>query len=299
MENAAMANPRFERPDCYSSNVKNCLREHTGWRVSNTDPNGIPSPALNLREGEGGFRPEYFASLAKLEEAHFWFRARNDLIVWALGKYFPKAVSFLEIGCGTGFVLSGIAEAYPRLALFGIEVYSAGLGFAAGRVPHAQFMQMDARRIPFEEHFDTVGAFDVLEHIEEDEEVLARIRRALKPGGGLLLTVPQHRWLWSPFDSFSCHVRRYSRNDLHEKLSRAGFEIVRSTSFVSLLLPAMFASRFCRKGLEADADPLNQLRFAPRLDRMLEAMLRVENQLINAGISFPFGGSRLIAARRA
>jgi SAM-dependent methyltransferase len=264
-----------------------------------TDHNGITSSVLNLCKGEGGFRQESFASLAKLEEANFWFRARNELIVWALGKYFPEAVSFLEIGCGTGFVLSGIAKAYPRMALFGGEVYCAGLGIAEGRVPHAQLMQMDARAIPFEEHFDAVGAFDVLEHIEDDEEVLAQMMRALKPGGGLLLTVPQHWWLWSPFDTFSCHVRRYSRRDLHAKLSRAGLEILRSTSFVSLLLPAMFASRFYRRALEADHDPLEQLKLVPRLDRMLGAMLRVENQLINAGISFPFGGSRFVAARRA
>jgi SAM-dependent methyltransferase len=260
---------------------------------------GFPSYAPELSRNCEGFRPEYFSCLAALEANNFWFRCRNDLIVWALGKYFPETVSFLEIGCGTGFVLSGIAKAYPRLALFGSEVYSVGLGFAAGRVPHAQLMQMDARTIPFEEHFDAVGAFDVLEHIEEDEKVLAQIRRALKPGGGLLLTVPQHGWMWSPLDTFACHVRRYSRNDLHEKLSRAGFEILRSTSFVSLLLPVMFVSRFCRGGQETDHDPQSQLRLAPRLDRLLGTMLRVENRLIGAGISFPFGGSRLIAARRA
>ena len=273
--------------------------ECPGCRFATDPVGGFPPYAPELSRNCEGFHPEYFSDLAAIEANNFWFRSRNDLIVWALGKYFPEAVSFLEIGCGTGFVLSGIAKAYPRLALFGGEVYSAGLGFAAGRVPRAQLMQMDARTIPFEEHFDAVGAFDVLEHVEEDEKVLARMRRALKPGGGLLLTVPQHRWLWSPFDIFSCHVRRYSRSDLHEKLSRAGFEILRSTSFVSLLLPAMFASRFYRRGLEADHDPLSELRLAPRLDRMLVTMLRVENQLIKAGISFPFGGSRLVAARRA
>ena len=263
-----------------------------------TDHNAILSPALNLCKGEGGFRPEYFAPLAKLEEANFWFRARNDLIVWALGRYFPKALSFLEIGCGTGFVLSGLAKAYPHLALFGIQVYSAGLGFAAGRVPRAQLMQMDARTIPFEEHFDVVGAFDVLEHIEEDEEVLVQIRRALKPGGGLLLTVPQHRWLWSPFDAFGCHLRRYSRDDLHEKVSWAGFEIVRSTSFVSLLLPAMVLSRFGNRCRTETSDRLKGLKLDPRLNQMLEAVLHFENRLIHLGCSFALGGSRLVAARK-
>ena len=50
---------------------------------------------------------------------------------------------------------------------------------------------MDARCIPYEEEFDVVGAFDVLEHIPEDDVVLAQMYRAAKPGSGLLLTVPR------------------------------------------------------------------------------------------------------------
>ena len=67
---------------------------------------GIP-----LRRGSGraqaGFKPEYFARLAAIEPGHFWFRARNELIQWALRNYFPDAKSFFEVGCGTGFVLPG------------------------------------------------------------------------------------------------------------------------------------------------------------------------------------------------
>src|SRR3954447_16929179 len=59
---------------------------------------------------QAGFRAEYFARLAAIEPGHFWFRARNALIQWALGKFFPNAESFFEIGCGTGYVLSGIHE---------------------------------------------------------------------------------------------------------------------------------------------------------------------------------------------
>jgi SAM-dependent methyltransferase len=59
----------------------------------------------------------------------------------------------------------------------------------------AVLFQMDARKIPFESEFDVIGAFDVLEHIEEDEKALAQIFHAVLPGGGLILTVPQHRFL--------------------------------------------------------------------------------------------------------
>ena len=68
---------------------------------------------------DNGFKPEYFAKLASIEQAHFWFRVRNKLIQWALGNYFPDAKSFFEVGCGTGFVLAGIRETFPGIAARG------------------------------------------------------------------------------------------------------------------------------------------------------------------------------------
>ena len=145
--------------------------------------------------------------------------------------------------CGTAYVLSGVAKKFPQAALNGSEIFLAGLGFAAARLPGAKFMQMDARVIPFDNEFDVVGAFDVIEHIKEDEQVLSQIHASLKPAGLMLLTVPQHAWLWSAADEYACHERRYAASDLHLKVKAAGFQLMRSTSFVSVLLPAMMASR--------------------------------------------------------
>ena len=255
------------------------------------------APAL-AQEG-GGFKAAYFADLARLEAGHFWFRARNRLIIWALGKYCPEFRSFLEIGCGTGYVLSGIANAYPGAQLHGSEIFTAGLAFAALRQPAIDFMQMDGRYIPFAEEFDSIGAFDVLEHIEEDEQVLGQMHDALKPSGVILLTVPQHAWLWSPVDDYACHIRRYSAKEIHAKIEGAGFKILRSTSFVSSLLPAMFASRLVQKvSTKIQADPTAELRISPWLNGMFEKMLDAELAMIRNDINFPVGGSRLIVARR-
>ena len=94
---------------------------------------------------------------------------------------------------------------------------------------------MDARRIPFEREFDVVGAFDVLEHIVEDEDVLGQMFKATRPGGGLLVTVPQHPFLWSASDEHAMHQRRYSRAELRRKVER-----LVSRSSESLLLIRCF-----------------------------------------------------------
>jgi len=259
---------------------------------------GFPAFALELARTEAGFDPAHFSELAALESRNFWFRARNRLIVWALRRFFPGARRFLEVGCGTGYVLSGLAAAFPALEMTGSEVAAQGLAFAARRVPGARLIQMDARRIPFREEFDAAGAFDVIEHIEDDAAVLRALRAALIPGGGLLLTVPQHPFLWSEYDVRARHVRRYRRAELCGKVLDAGFEIVKMTSFVTLLLPLMALSRLVQRSPRGDYDPLAELRVGAWAGWTLERILDLERLFIRAGIPLPAGGSLLVVARR-
>jgi SAM-dependent methyltransferase len=247
---------------------------------------------------EPGFDPSYFDSLFELECGNFWFRARNALIDWALRRYFPAARTLLEIGCGTGFVLSELQRRHPELEVTASELYVEGLSRAARRLPRARLLQLDARQLPFTEEFDVIGAFDVLEHIDEDEAVLAEMARAVKPGGGLLITVPQHPWLWSAADSYAYHRRRYTRAELLRKLEAAGLRALRCTSFVTLLLPAMLASRRAQRDAD-DFDPRREFAIPRWLNRLLEGVLGVERGLISAGLSLPVGGSLLIVAARA
>jgi len=259
----------------------------------------VPVFSPELARSSTGFKAAYFAPLAAREANHFWFCARNELIVWALRQYGKKASSFMEIGCGTGFVLQGIANAFPDMRLVGSEIYPEGLAFAANRITKGEFMQMDAKEIPFIDEFDVVGAFDVIEHIDDDETVLKQICLALKPQGLLLLTVPQHKWLWSVVDDYACHVRRYNVQELHIKVELAGFNIRRSTSFVTSLLPFMLISRRLLRGNAESFDPYAEFRINPKLNRMLKNFLRLELELIRSGFSLPVGGSRLIVARKA
>ena len=264
--------------------------------------NGFPALAPDFAQGGAGFPPEEFEYLAAVEAKNFWFRARNRLIVWALKRHFPSMKRYLEIGCGTGYVLAGVAQAYPSASLIGSEVFSVGLPFAASRVKSVELLQLDARHIPYAEEFDVIGAFDVMEHIKEDEAVLAAILAALRPGGGVAITVPQHPWLWSSADDHACHERRYRVGELREKVLRAGFNLEFETSFVSLLLPAMLASRLSKgqakeqaKGVDASKSEFN---LPPWLNRAFEVIMDFERFLITIGFRFPLGGSRLLIATK-
>lgn len=220
-------------------------------------------------------------------------------MVWALYRHFPHLQRYLEIGCGTGFVLAGVANAYPQALITGSEVFSVGLPYAANRVENAEFVQMDARRMPYVDEFDVIGAFDVLEHIEEDELVLAEMFQALRPGGGVAISVPQHPWLWSYQDEYACHVRCYRIRELREKVKLAGFNVELETSFVSFLLPAMMASRLLqKKPPSAESHNSNELRLPGLINWIFEGVMNLERQLIKLGIRFPIDGSLLLIARK-
>jgi SAM-dependent methyltransferase len=270
---------------------------HCGTAPSQQD--GVAVFAPELARGGGGFDPTLFAALAELEATNFWFRGRNALVLWALQQHFPSMTRYLEVGCGTGFVLQAVAEAFPQTAVTGSEIFTTALPYAAARVPRATLQQMDARHIPYRAEFDVIGAYDVLEHIDQDEAVLLELREALVQGGGVVLTVPQHMSLWSVEDEIAHHVRRYEPTELQRKVTAAGFDIVLDTSFVSLLSPAMWASRRLPQRNKKTGTNSSEFHLPSLVNTAFEHILAVERWGIRLGARYPVGGSRLLVARAA
>lgn len=278
----------------YSIDHDSC--NNCGAKPSNID--GFDSYAPEFAKMGGGFKADYFSDLMRLEQENFWFKARNKIILWALKKFAPNSKNFLEIGCGTGFVLTGIQQYFTTTTLSGSEIFTQGLSFAKQRLPAVNLMQMDARQIPFINEFDVIGAFDVLEHIHEDELVLGQINKALTPNGIVIISVPQHQWLWSASDDYACHVRRYTASEIHLKLKKAGFTTICSTSFVTSLLPAMMFSRLVKKQSLDDFNPEAELKVHPILNKVFEYLLGIELLAIKLGFRLPLGGSRLVLAKK-
>ncbi len=272
-----------------------CTSCDTTYRIAD----GIPVFSEEVAATYDGYDTAFFPELARVEAENFWFVNRNKLIQRNLEAHFPGGGSFLEIGCGTGFVLTGVADTNLGYRLHGSEIHLEGLAFAKSRLPDAHFFQVDARRLPFSEAFDVIGAFDVIEHIDEDDTVLAQIRRAVKPNGGLMLTVPQHGFLWSEVDAISGHKRRYEPGELEAKVESAGFEILYTTSFMSLLLPALFLSRKKNDATTKTSDDvMKQFEIGRLTNAVLSRVMQAERLLLGVpSVTLPMGSSRLIVAR--
>ena len=205
-------------------NCTSCLN-----KVDTAHGSFILSPEFSV--DEHGYDADAYKIYSELEKGHFWFEARIALIKKLMARHFPDAREFLEVGCGTGYVLSEIENAFPDLSVAGSELLVEGLDVARQRTRNATYYQLDARKMPFESEFDVIGAFDVLEHISEDSSVLSTMYQAVKPGGGIIVTVPQHSFLWSEADNYAMHKRRYNRKELVKKVEDAGFDVAMVSSF--------------------------------------------------------------------
>lgn len=237
-------------------------------------------------------------------ETSFWVRSRNRLFKWLVQREVSRLgqARLLDVGCGTGEFLQHL-KGRPELALTGSEIYLKGLQLAKRRQPEVEFIQYDVTEGPLDRAFDIVTAFDVFEHIEQDEQGLRNVHDVLTKDGVLILSVPQHRFLWSHLDDIVCHKRRYTRAEMVEKLRRTGFTPVRVTSHVFALFPAMLVARLRDKARAApepgQADALaDRVTFPPLLNWVMDKVMHVDEAMIKLGISLPFGGTLVVVARK-
>jgi SAM-dependent methyltransferase len=208
----------------------------------------------------------------------------------------------LEVGCGTGNILGALEEACPSGAVIGMDRFIEGLAFAKDR-GRQRLLQGDAHHPPFGIQFEIIGAFDVIEHLPDDGQILRDLYRMLRPGGRLILTVPANQWLWSEFDEASHHYRRYHRKELREKLSAAGFTGIFVSPFMMSILPLVWMHR--KKGKhgsnrQAPRDMVGEeIRIVPFVNQALRLVLSVENTFVRRRRHLPFGTSLIAVAQKA
>lgn len=133
--------------------------------------------------------------------------------------------SVLEIGCGRGAAAARIARRAERMVACEPDALSFAMAKAnIGSV--ATVHNCMSYELPESNGFDTICAFEVLEHIEDDAAALAEWHGKLQPGGTLVLSVPAGQARFAVFDRMVGHFRRYDPQEMREKLERAGFSDV-------------------------------------------------------------------------
>jgi len=231
-----------------------------------------------------------------LEETYWWFVGRRIILERVLCRFGKHGRVAVDVGCGSGRNLQLLSRHADYV--IGLDRSSTALELAASQRPATA--RADGQAIPLaSSSVDLLSALDVLEHLDEDQRALEEFHRVLRPDGLLLLTVPAYRFLWSEHDEALMHRRRYVASELHMKLARAGFRVLKRTYAVFFMFfPIVFYRLF--RGLVPKnpfSPKASHVLLPASLNSFLIALLRLEAWMGGA-INWPLGTSIVVLAQK-
>jgi SAM-dependent methyltransferase len=219
-----------------------------------------------------------YQHMEEFDGRHWWYRARRQILAELIRREtrLPAGAAILEVGCGSGHNL-------PMLQQFGtvdaLELDEGARAIAERRlgrsVMSAPLPELDG--VP-DRHYDLIGAFDVIEHVSDDQAALESVALKLKTGGMFVMTVPAHQWMWSDHDVLNHHKRRYSKGALRRLVEYSPLRLRRIGYFNSLLFPLAVTQRLSSRLRNRDDADLT-LPSAP-LNAMLERVFAAERHLV-------------------
>src|SRR6185503_8401547 len=194
----------------------------------------------------------------------------------------------LDVGCGTGANAKAFARVAPTM---GIDTSVDALHFCQTRGVSSVALS-PVETLPFAAGtFDVVTALDVLEHTDDDLHALHEIHRVCRKSGLLLVTVPAYGFLWSEHDEALKHRRRYTAHELRNKLTVTGFEVVRTSYFITSLFFPILALRIWQGLRKNSTHPRTSVVVLPDwINDSLVALLAMERTIFHK-INLPFGVS--------
>lgn len=238
----------------------------------------------------------YYVEYYTLERKHWWFIVRGKIIMDRIRKSVPtdQPLKILNVGVATGRsteLLSQLGE------VTSLEYDKDCCEFTSERMG-IEIINGSVLELPFEDNsFDLVCAFDVIEHIEDDQLGVSEMKRVCKSGGHVCVTVPAFMSLWSHHDVVNHHFRRYVMQPMKDLFDGNGQTIYR-TYFNSLLFPPIWffrklsrlSSQENREGAGSDFSVSNVNSLG---NKIAGVIFEIERAFLNMGIKFPAGVSIL------
>lgn len=248
---------------------------------------------------------EYYKEYYDLERQHWWFVAREKIISNYIKKLIltenlnQQDIKILNVGCGTG-------RSSEYLAKFGnvvsIEYDKFCCEFASEKTG-LEIINGSITELPFANNaFDLVCAFDVIEHVEDDQLAVTELKRVARENGVVFITVPAFMSLWSHHDVINHHFRRYKLEQVEKLFADNGKKIF-SSYFNFFLFPPIYVfrslSNLLKSGKNRSGSGSDFEAFKPGLlNSMLYAIMLFESKFINSNIKLPFGVSILYSWKK-
>jgi SAM-dependent methyltransferase len=246
--------------------------------------------------------PAYYKEYYELERSNWWFRARLEILKSQIQNHFynKNDLKILNIGVATG-------ATSVMLAQFGtvksIEFDEICYQFVKEKLA-IDIEQGSILDLQYEENtFDLVCAFDVVEHVENDQLAIIEMIRVCKSNGIVFVTVPAFMDLWSKHDEINYHFKRYTNKTLLPLFDANKGKFTYHSYFNTILFIPIYAVRwisnqfpnlFKRNGSDSDHS-MFELGF---LNKVFYGLFYAENILLKPKVKFPFGVSLMAIFRK-
>jgi 2-polyprenyl-3-methyl-5-hydroxy-6-metoxy-1,4-benzoquinol methylase len=243
--------------------------------------------------------PEFGKAYAQLYRTHWWFRAREIVLLREIDRILRSADfsrnhqrrRILDVGCGDALFFDRLAE------IGDVEGIESEPALVCADNPHRSrihFGLLDENFRPTVP-YDLILLLDVLEHIEDPAPVLKRALDLLAPAGKVIITVPAFPSLWTTHDDLNHHFMRYTRHSFRDLAARAGMRIERER----YLFQWTFLPKLAAHVVEAVLKPKPHIpRTPPRIINGLLAAISVGEAVLFENLAVPFGGSLLIVGSK-
>jgi SAM-dependent methyltransferase len=239
--------------------------------------------------------PAHLGELIELEETYWWHVSKRRLVMGLLAREFAPPCRLVEGGVGSARDLLEFTRA--GYAATGFDAMPESVANARARGLDVAAHDLERTWPVGPGSVDVVVLLDVLEHMADPVRVLAHVRTALRPGGGVVVTVPAYPFLHGDWDRALGHHRRYTARMLRAQVAEAGLEVERLTHWNAFSLPAALAVRGLARLLPRDAPPAEFPRVPPLVNRLLTACASIERAWL-ARLPLPVGLSLFAVLRR-
>jgi 2-polyprenyl-3-methyl-5-hydroxy-6-metoxy-1,4-benzoquinol methylase len=238
----------------------------------------------------------YGAQYRDLFERHWWWRARERVILDALRAHRPPGGwrAVLDVGCGDGLFFDALARLDGVTLVEGVEPAAA---LVSNDGPHRARIHVRPFDASFDEgrRYSLVVMLDVLEHLPDPAAALTHALSLLEPNGVFLATVPAFMALWTRHDELNQHYTRYTRRSFGALATAAGLRVDEARYFFRWTAAAKLATRVKERVMPgAPATPTVP---PTAVNGALYALSRLEQKVIGR-VPLPFGSSLLVVGGR-
>jgi SAM-dependent methyltransferase len=239
---------------------------------------------------------DYGARYRELFQRHWWWRARERVILEALRTHRPASGwrNVLDVGCGDGLFFDELGR-LPGVQL--VEGVDPGADLVSPDGPHRARIHVAPFDATFQpgRRYSLIVMLDVLEHLPDPAASLRHALSLLEPDGVFLATVPAFMALWTRHDDLNHHYTRYDKASFSALAADAGLRIDDARYFFHWTAVGKLATRL-KEALVPGA-PASPRVPPPAVNGVLYALSRTEARLLG-GLCVPFGSSLLAVGGR-